>query len=1067
MAKQSRSSTRSRPGRLPAKRVCILVLGMHRSGTSAVTRILNLMGARLPAHILGASEGNESGHWESELLYQYNDRLLHELGSNWWDWRPLDMTRLSLSRRDQVKRDIQGIVDSEFGQPELMVLKEPRICRFAGFFIESLEEMGLDVRPLIPFRNPLEVLESLKRRAEAWPEHLSDADAALLWLVHVLEAEKASRGRPRAFSSYEELLEDWRAEANRVAGQLDVAFPSGPDEIELLAGNFISRGLRHHERNAEEVALDPLLRGWVSETYEALLKLRARPANPKVEATLDRIGMEFARAVPAIVGFMQAARLQAEKALGKASQAERQLAERQREFEEHVLRADDLRHAIEAKDQELQERATALDTVRDELQRRLGEHSQEVESLHHIVEVKSRELQERTAALDMLHAGQGASDASIADLSSERDRVVEQIRIAEANLVERDAEIERLSNVVRRLEELVEAHAEGEAKARRAFELHDGDNRDLAQVATEFALRLEQCETELRRNEEALSEVGEQRTAAMESARVALAAAEEDVRKLATELDGAREHMTAAEARLESLNTLEASLAASNARIEQLTSEIAFANAAIDAYTRSRSWRITAPLRTIGRGVKRVARLPGDLYRLRLLPVSRAARSLVSRYGARNVAGRSYQLLKTGGLRGLASAALRAGEIHGDPQKAVLNSPEPQTAPANGPGPQELLDERSEFSIVLGGRPAPAPPADPSIFILSETELSQCVRYRILNKIETLNAMDVRTDYGDPRDIYRSISELQFYRTLIFYRMPMSDLFMIYFDEARRLGMTIGYDLDDPSFDTGVLGANPNLKVIEPHYREGQLRDAVRFRQAMSACDFLTTSTPYLGELMQRATNNPNVYLWRNIADHEALATGAQARALADEKPHEEIVLGYFSGSLAHEADFDEALAAVAEVMEQRLDVSLLVVGHLRDRPEFAKWSDRIRREAFTDYIAYLELVAECDLVVVPLADDAFNKCKSVVRFIDAAVTSTPVVASAVGDYDELLEHGRTAFLVRNRQWRTVLREAVSNAALRKKVGANARQFVAEKFSTDSYRPGIGEPFGQTVLGGE
>src|SRR5690606_5461039 len=192
------------------------------------------------------------------------------------------------------------------------------------------------------------------------------------------------------------------------AGQLDIAFPSGPDEIELLAGNFISEGLRHHARSAEEVALDPLLRGWISETYEALLKLRVRPANAKVEAALDRIGTEFARAVPAILGLMQAARQEAEKALGKASQAERQLAERQHELEEHVLQADSLRHVVEAKDRELQERAAALDTVRDELQRRLSEHSQEVESLRQVVEVKSRELQEKTAALDTLHAGQGA-----------------------------------------------------------------------------------------------------------------------------------------------------------------------------------------------------------------------------------------------------------------------------------------------------------------------------------------------------------------------------------------------------------------------------------------------------------------------------------------------------------------------------------------------------------------------------------------------------------------------------------------------------------------------------------
>ena len=76
-------------------------------------------------------------------------------------------------------------------------------------------------------------------------------------------------------------------------------------------------------------------------------------------------------------------------------------------------------------------------------------------------------------------------------------------------------------------------------------------------------------------------------------------------------------------------------------------------------------------------------------------------------------------------------------------------------------------------------------------------------------------------------------------------------------------------------------------------------------------------------------------------------------------------MLGYFSGSLAHEADFNEALAAIAEVMDQRLDVSLLVVGHLRERPEFKKWSNRVHREAFADYATYLELLAACDLVIV------------------------------------------------------------------------------------------------------
>jgi len=195
-----------------------------------------------------------------------------------------------------------------------------------------------------------------------------------------------------------------------------------------------------------------------------------------------------------------------------------------------------------------------------------------------------------------------------------------------------------------------------------------------------------------------------------------------------------------------------------------------------------------------------------------------------------------------------------------------------------GPGPQEFLDERDEFIVSLGHRDPPPRPSDPSVLILSETELVQCIRYRINNKLETFSARGIRSEFCDPRDLYRSIPRLQFYSVLMFYRQPMGDLFMIYHDEARRLGLTIAYDLDDPTFDKAVLGANPNLKAIEPHFRENQLREATRFRQALEVSDFLIASTPHLADLMRRASGNPNVFVWRNAADQFALDAGAKAR---------------------------------------------------------------------------------------------------------------------------------------------------------------------------------------------
>jgi glycosyltransferase involved in cell wall biosynthesis len=327
--------------------------------------------------------------------------------------------------------------------------------------------------------------------------------------------------------------------------------------------------------------------------------------------------------------------------------------------------------------------------------------------------------------------------------------------------------------------------------------------------------------------------------------------------------------------------------------------------------------------------------------------------------------------------------------------------------------------------------------------------------------------MGVKASYGSPQDIYASVRQLQFYRTIIFYRMPMSDLFMIYFDEARRLGMKIGYDIDDPSFDNQSLGSNQNLRVIEPFYRQNQLRDSIRFRQAMDCCDFLISSTPHLTNLMQQTTGNKNSFVWRNVADEEAVEAGKWASSFQGDSSAG-CTIGYFSGSLAHEADFDEALPAISRIMTERADTKLLVAGHLRDRKEFNDWGDRLQRHAFSGYTEYLKLIAQCDLVIIPLVDAPFNRSKSVVRFIDAAVVGVPVVASAVGDYDNLLKDKKNGFKVCDKSnWHESIILALDNRKLRHSVGSQAREFVLSNYSTHSYKPDISKELSEILFGEE
>ena len=72
-----------------AERNCLLVVGMHRSGTSALTRVINLHGAFLGRELLPPAPENESGFWENRAIFALHERWLAELGRSWYDSRPL------------------------------------------------------------------------------------------------------------------------------------------------------------------------------------------------------------------------------------------------------------------------------------------------------------------------------------------------------------------------------------------------------------------------------------------------------------------------------------------------------------------------------------------------------------------------------------------------------------------------------------------------------------------------------------------------------------------------------------------------------------------------------------------------------------------------------------------------------------------------------------------------------------------------------------------------------------------------------------------------------------------
>lgn len=76
------------------RRTAILVVGMHRSGTSALTRVISLLGADLPTNLALENADNETGHWESRDIYRLNGDMMASAGRTWKDWRRFNTSTL-------------------------------------------------------------------------------------------------------------------------------------------------------------------------------------------------------------------------------------------------------------------------------------------------------------------------------------------------------------------------------------------------------------------------------------------------------------------------------------------------------------------------------------------------------------------------------------------------------------------------------------------------------------------------------------------------------------------------------------------------------------------------------------------------------------------------------------------------------------------------------------------------------------------------------------------------------------------------------------------------------------
>lgn len=266
-------------------RKAVVVLGMHRSGTSALCGALNLLGVDFGKQLMPATHANEKGHWEHEEIVPIHDDLLSSLGSYWHnpelpsDWVEREVTCAA-------KSALLEIVERDFAHSPLFGLKDPRMCRLMPLWLPIFQALRVEPHFVLVLRHPWEVASSLAKRDE-----IESSRSYLLWLEHLVQAESATRSHKRSFVLYEEMMGDPVATLGKLQEQLDIDLRE-PSQVQTSLRQFLDPSLRHHQFNKESDKLSSAVPQLALDFYEAIRKA-STPS--EITRKLEPLAAEFSR----------------------------------------------------------------------------------------------------------------------------------------------------------------------------------------------------------------------------------------------------------------------------------------------------------------------------------------------------------------------------------------------------------------------------------------------------------------------------------------------------------------------------------------------------------------------------------------------------------------------------------------------------------------------------------------------------------------------------------------------------------------------------------------------------
>lgn len=233
----------------------VLVIGMHRTGTSVTMGALQAVGVDLGQHLLPPGPDNETGYWEDESILDLNDRLMAALGMTWSSVAPMPEGDWAGKRVAELHGEAVVLLGKHFGGSKLWGFKNPRCIRLLPFWQGVLADVGAAVRYVVTFRNPEAVAASL-----AFRNQFTRGKSYFLWLSHYVPYLDRLLKEQCLFLNYDRLMDEPRETIDRlfrfVHGSASAPSLSLAKASESFLANILRQNMRHARARVDDLDAD-------------------------------------------------------------------------------------------------------------------------------------------------------------------------------------------------------------------------------------------------------------------------------------------------------------------------------------------------------------------------------------------------------------------------------------------------------------------------------------------------------------------------------------------------------------------------------------------------------------------------------------------------------------------------------------------------------------------------------------------------------------------------------------------------------------------------------------------